>query len=757
MYRRMSVRRGLIYLTLILPAAVYAVIGIDGPLTNREALEDGNTTLYCDTTTAVGDDEVMLLVWYKGDESIYSYDARTNTEWSIQQYNVSSRLSIDRHKRPTPLFISALRDDDQALYRCRVEFLLSPTKYTKVLLTVIVLPSKPFFLDEMDNKVENKIGPYFEGDTLVLKCLVIGGRPPPQITWYSGDVLVDASSGESDIPHVRQNELFLPLTRDNTDNLSCKASNTKLSPPISSKVDIELYLTASKVSIDGIQESFQSGKAAIVQCTAYEVYPAPDISWWLDHKHLTQYSNQTWNHATKTSISFLQLSLSPADNNATLACVATNPAIPSKNNSKADIVTLNVTYVPIVEVTMHKTGYLNGVIENDILHLTCDVNANPPVEEFLWYFNDSKINKTFGWDDNVYSNNLIIKKVNQEHKGQYSCSAKNSVGETKSEHIDVMVFYAPKCIENGITQVNETIICKVTAMPEPKVFTWLIEADEDVQRITSESAFIPLAQITVSLTKTLNITCKANNDIAIQEKSCNKNFTFKHLRPQPPQQCDLAYENRQFQIRCIPVKNATHYEVTVWRKSPTNGSLVLDHRSVMGFGGSQTLILNVDGIWRIAEPLGILDRGDEAGAAACNKFGCSETLLLRPTENLLSAAKIQWWHFFLDKDVGISIGGSLLVIVFVISSILVICAARRSRVKQPAPVIQVLQIDDVTREFINSTKDLKARSSSTLRTRSRDYLNSTDELCLTNWRTPVLHDVDPPPDVTLTLHRESAV
>lgn len=37
----------------------------------KEALEDGNTTLSCDTAPGIANDEIMLLVWYKGDESIY--------------------------------------------------------------------------------------------------------------------------------------------------------------------------------------------------------------------------------------------------------------------------------------------------------------------------------------------------------------------------------------------------------------------------------------------------------------------------------------------------------------------------------------------------------------------------------------------------------------------------------------------------------------------------------------------------------------
>lgn len=41
---------------------------------------------------------------------------------------------------------------------------------------ISVLPSPPFFMDELNNKVENRIGPYHDGDTLLLRCLVIGGK-----------------------------------------------------------------------------------------------------------------------------------------------------------------------------------------------------------------------------------------------------------------------------------------------------------------------------------------------------------------------------------------------------------------------------------------------------------------------------------------------------------------------------------------------------------------------------------------------------
>lgn len=68
----------------------------------------------------------------------------------------------------------------------------------------------------------------------------LSGRPSPHINWYNGKVLVDASGSDSDIPNVRQNELYLTLTRD-TKRITCEATNTILSAPISSYVDVELY------------------------------------------------------------------------------------------------------------------------------------------------------------------------------------------------------------------------------------------------------------------------------------------------------------------------------------------------------------------------------------------------------------------------------------------------------------------------------------------------------------------------------------
>ncbi|KAJ2953176.1 hypothetical protein O0L34_g749 [Tuta absoluta] len=754
-------------LILLLYSCAYVILpgAADAPVFHQEALEGGSTTLYCDSTPAITDDELMLLVWYRNNAPIYSYDARIGIEWANPRFNSSGRLKSDLSQQPTAITISSLKEDDQALFHCRVDFALSPTRNLPVNLTVVVLPGEPFFMDELHNPVEKSIGPYHEGDTLVLNCFVIGGRPPPRISWYSGETLVDASDGDSEVPGMRENELYLPLTRDNAAALSCRASNTKLAPPVVASLKIELYLPAYNVSIHWVEgtvdETLQAGKPALVHCQAYGSHPQPDLSWWLDRRHLTVHSNQTWNSTTRTATSHLLLTPSVVDHGATLACVATNPAMAPSRGSKADVITLNVTYGPIVEVSKLGDGRLNEVVELDSLHLECEVRANPPPERFMWYFNDSIIRPGSIWGDEVSSNRLYIEEATRRHAGSYSCAASNVVGETRSEHITVTVFFPPECTHRGITLDKETLYCNVRALPAPDTYLWHVQPlGLDVQAVTSGSAKLPLSQITGPLSGGLKASCEAGNGVASQEKPCEKSLSLEVLRPQQPQQCDMAYEHGEFQMRCIPVENATYYEVSVWRMSTTNSSLILERRGSMGFGSGQAMAQG-GGAWLVRGVLGKLRVGDEAGASACNRYGCSRALLLRPTESLLHAASPPWWHFLVEKDVGISLGAVVLVAVFLISTTLAVRLARRPRSKSPTPVIQVLQLEDVAKDYLGGIGDRKVHASCSLRSCSSVYSDGSVELVppIDRRRKPrALWDQwEPPPDVTLTLHRESAV
>lgn len=111
----------------------------------------------------------------------------------------------------------------------------------------------------------------------------------------------------------------------------------------------------------------------------------------------------------------------------------------------------------------------------------------------------------------------------------------------------------PACTKTGIIIKKETLICNVKALPPPDTYLWHINQMEyDAQHLTTGSNILSLEQVAGPFSESLNVSCEADNGVASQDKSCNKVIGIGHLRPQQPQQCDLAFEYKEFQIRCLP-------------------------------------------------------------------------------------------------------------------------------------------------------------------------------------------------------------
>lgn len=50
---------------------------------------------------------------------------------------------------------------------------------------------------------------------------------------------------------------------------------------------------------------------------------------------------------------------------------------------------------PLLEIVKVGDEKTKEVIELDTLHLECEIQANPPVDNIVWYFNVSNKNKFF--------------------------------------------------------------------------------------------------------------------------------------------------------------------------------------------------------------------------------------------------------------------------------------------------------------------------------------------------------------------------
>ncbi|KAL0810361.1 hypothetical protein ABMA28_010510, partial [Loxostege sticticalis] len=103
----------------------------------------GGVELPCDISPALPDDKVGLVIWYK-------------------------------QGHDTPIY----SPEDSGQYRCRVDFMKSPTKNTRLNLTVLIPPERLIILNQDGNEIRSGvIGPYDEGTEVNLTCVAVGVRP----------------------------------------------------------------------------------------------------------------------------------------------------------------------------------------------------------------------------------------------------------------------------------------------------------------------------------------------------------------------------------------------------------------------------------------------------------------------------------------------------------------------------------------------------------------------------------------------------
>lgn len=161
------------------------------PVAHIEAVQGGTARLPCNVTPPVDDDKITLVIWYKDGLTSpihryvtnhhtsthpsrspnpnkpgsvvertdskqkskfiystsyriyfnYSFDARKSTiengtHW-FDQTLLNGRGRFDARARPAMFAIDAVRITDTGLYRCRVDYQKTPTRNSKVNLTII--------------------------------------------------------------------------------------------------------------------------------------------------------------------------------------------------------------------------------------------------------------------------------------------------------------------------------------------------------------------------------------------------------------------------------------------------------------------------------------------------------------------------------------------------------------------------------------------------------------------------------------------
>ncbi|XP_037079463.1 nephrin-like, partial [Pollicipes pollicipes] len=316
-----------------------------------------------------------------------SFDARGErafSEGSVERDLFrGARALFVTDRQPPALRLDTLGPGDEALYRCRVDFKLSPTRNQRVNLTVIVPPDRPVILHAA-REVSGTLGPLEEGAPLQLTCRSDGGRPTPVVTWTRDGRLLNLSSEPSGHGSRVSSELHLPpLSRaDLHTRLECAASNTNASRPISNHVVVDINFRPLSVEILGSSLSSMSSEVSYdLLCRTHGSRPPANISWWIGDKRLTD-ATQMADIRGNMSSSSLTFRPSASDHGRPLICRARNDYV--TDGVMDDRHLLNIRYAPRVTLRLGYALDPKDIKEGVDVYFECDIEANPGIYSVKW-------------------------------------------------------------------------------------------------------------------------------------------------------------------------------------------------------------------------------------------------------------------------------------------------------------------------------------------------------------------------------------
>ncbi|CAG9792226.1 unnamed protein product [Diatraea saccharalis] len=527
---------------------------VTGAVTRVSAVVGGEAELPCDSRPPQRNDSLLLVVWYRDDNPVYSFDTRVpgpTAHWTNDAFSDRAQwLSL-----PTSsLRLRDVQSRDRATYRCRVDFQVSPTKNYKISLDVIELPSKPVIFNEYGKEISGIAGPYNEGGGFKLICSVNGGNPTPRVQWLQGDTIL-ATLGTGDLmPPGTPRTLTLTVknaTREHQSSVyTCAADNTLLTSPLKTTVRVDLYLRPLTVEILSREQPLSVGRRTELWCRSTGARPPATISWWLGGKQLKSITKQRELEDGNETQSLLQWTPLKEHNGLTLTCRAEH--LKFNRSTIESKLLLNVYYVPVATIKLGSKMNPNDIEEGDDVYFECTVDANPPAYKVVWEHNGILLqHNPVGGVILTGNTNLALRNVSRLQAGKYSCTASNVEGDGKSAPLQMQVVYKPLCKKREIKMIGaaiqepSSVVCEVNAFPPPDTFEWTLNNSAgstkvDPERFTIEAnegrsvlTYTPVADVDYG-----TLSCRATNLAGQQVAPCVYTL-LPATRPDPPSNCTV--------------------------------------------------------------------------------------------------------------------------------------------------------------------------------------------------------------------------
>ncbi|XP_035207453.1 nephrin-like [Stegodyphus dumicola] len=502
------------------------------PISEYEAVAGGEAYLPCNFTLPSDPELVSLMLWYRDQERvpIYTLDFRKGTRDNPKHFPVAAyaeRSYFDVSKTPPTIRLDSVSIEDEGYYRCNIEFRRSRTVVRIVKLNIIIPSRSVLIMDDRGQRLKGLAGPYDEGAYLALLCEADGGSPSPSVTWWRNKSLLDDTFNQASQSYIRNELVILELRRsDLLVELTCQASNTNLTKPLSESIQIDLNLRPLYVRITTLHRPLKAGDELRLNCETSGSRPPAKISWWLDNKRIQSGKESIPN---SRNITYSSLTLRPGvdDNGKMVVCKAENPAL--QHAVMQDTWYLNVHFPPEVYLQLGANIKYSTIKEGNDVYLECTIRSNPPVTELIWLFEGRNFYGNSSVGIIISNQSLVLQKVKKEHRGRYRCIATNSEGEGESSDLFLEVRYAPTCKSGqrdlyGVAREETVnISCEVDSDPSDVTFRWTLNNSIESTELHNFKSNGPLSVITYT-PKTMgdygSLLCWGRNSVAEQKEPC---------------------------------------------------------------------------------------------------------------------------------------------------------------------------------------------------------------------------------------------
>nr|XP_056702386.1 nephrin [Euleptes europaea] len=355
----------------------------------------------------------------------------------------------DPSKGEYNLQVTRSRLEDDALYECQV----GPSERSgavvshSVSLSVLVPPKTPLLTEYQANSTVTWVA----GVEYTVNCQVNDARPAAEIAFSKGDDnILDAESstqpGSEDKLFSTQAMLRItPQSSDNRKWLICRASNAASFIPAVAGFAMNVLFPPDAPVILGYEGTVVKAKDKLkLTCVSLGGNPLATLQWLKNGEVIS--TNWETDDTGQLSRSFLTLSLTAEDNNATVTCQALNQVLSLPLQASF---TLQVVFFP-EEVKIIGSS---STPENKDISVSCSTSSsNPPVQLRWWLgwreLNATEVSISEGTHGGMITvSNLTHKALREDNDLPLTCEAFNeAILYAKKASVTLKVLYPPQKI-----------------------------------------------------------------------------------------------------------------------------------------------------------------------------------------------------------------------------------------------------------------------------------------------------------------------